>query len=51
MLALRSLEADMRARGISPGGAADLLAAALLLDRIEQERVLDVESNHGKTAV
>jgi triphosphoribosyl-dephospho-CoA synthase len=51
MLALRSLEADMRARAVSPGGAADLLAAALLLDRIEQERVLDVESNHGTTAV
>jgi triphosphoribosyl-dephospho-CoA synthase len=51
MLALRSLEADMRARGVSPGGAADLLAAALLLDRIEQERVLDMESNYGKTAV
>jgi triphosphoribosyl-dephospho-CoA synthase len=33
--ALRALEADMRARHISPGGAADLLAAALLLDRIE----------------
>jgi triphosphoribosyl-dephospho-CoA synthase len=35
--ALRALEADMRARHVSPGGAADLLAGALLLDRIASE--------------
>jgi triphosphoribosyl-dephospho-CoA synthetase len=28
----------MRALRVSPGGAADLLAACLLLDRIEHER-------------
>ena len=33
--ALRGLEARMRRLHVSPGGAADLLAAALLLDRIE----------------
>jgi triphosphoribosyl-dephospho-CoA synthase len=49
--ALRELEADMRARHISPGGAADLLAAALLLDRIETQQVLKMEWNHGETAV
>jgi triphosphoribosyl-dephospho-CoA synthase len=48
---LHALEAEMRARHVSPGGAADLLAAALLLDRIEQERVLETEFNHGKTTV
>lgn len=36
--ALSALETRMRALHVSPGGAADLLAAALLLDRIEQER-------------
>lgn len=35
-VALRALEARMRRLHVSPGGAADLLAAALLLDRIEQ---------------
>jgi len=32
--ALTVLEADLRTRHVSPGGAADLLAACLLLDRI-----------------
>jgi triphosphoribosyl-dephospho-CoA synthase len=50
-IALESLESDMRRRGVSPGGAADLLAAALLLDRMEQERLLDLEWNHGEIAV
>lgn len=35
--ALHTLEARMRALHVSPGGAADLLAASLLLDRIERE--------------
>jgi triphosphoribosyl-dephospho-CoA synthase len=51
MVALHALEADMRARAVSPGGAADLLAAALLLDRIEQERLLNLEWEHGETTV
>jgi triphosphoribosyl-dephospho-CoA synthase len=34
--ALRGLETHMRRLHVSPGGAADLLAACLLLDRIEQ---------------
>jgi triphosphoribosyl-dephospho-CoA synthase len=37
--ALASLERRMRALHVSPGGAADLLAAALLLDRIEPEQL------------
>lgn len=36
--ALRGLEARMRRLHVSPGGAADLLAAALLLDRIDTIR-------------
>lgn len=36
--ALAVLEARMRALHVSPGGAADLLAAALLLDRIGKEQ-------------
>lgn len=36
--ALRALENRMRILHVSPGGAADLLAAGLLLDRIEHER-------------
>jgi triphosphoribosyl-dephospho-CoA synthase len=36
--ALAALETCMRALHVSPGGAADLLAAALLLDRIERQR-------------
>ncbi|MBA5635598.1 triphosphoribosyl-dephospho-CoA synthase [Duganella sp. LX20W] len=35
--ALHALEARMRTLHVSPGGAADLLAASLLLDRIERE--------------
>jgi triphosphoribosyl-dephospho-CoA synthase len=49
--ALRALEADMRTRHVSPGGAADLLGAALLLDRIEQEQVINMERDDGKIAV
>jgi triphosphoribosyl-dephospho-CoA synthase len=49
--ALHLLEADMRARHVSPGGAADLLGAALLLDRIEQEHVQNMERHDGKAAV
>jgi len=37
--ALRGLETRMRRLHVSPGGAADLLAAALLLDRIDAERI------------
>jgi triphosphoribosyl-dephospho-CoA synthase len=36
--ALHALETRMRILHVSPGGAADLLAAALLLDRIELEQ-------------
>jgi len=36
--ALAALEARMRRLHVSPGGAADLLAAALLLDRIEEQQ-------------
>jgi triphosphoribosyl-dephospho-CoA synthase len=36
--ALAALEARLRALHVSPGGAADLLAAALLLESIEQKR-------------
>jgi triphosphoribosyl-dephospho-CoA synthase len=36
--ALHALETRMRILHVSPGGAADLLAAALLLDRIEPEQ-------------
>jgi triphosphoribosyl-dephospho-CoA synthase len=36
-LALRRYEQDLLARNLSPGGAADLLAATLLLDRIAAE--------------
>ena len=35
---VRGLEARMRRLHVSPGGAADLLAAALLLDRIDTIR-------------
>ena len=34
--ALRRLDADALASKLSPGGAADLLAATLFLDRIEE---------------
>jgi triphosphoribosyl-dephospho-CoA synthase len=36
--ALQALEMRMRILHVSPGGAADLLAASLLLDRIEHQR-------------
>jgi triphosphoribosyl-dephospho-CoA synthase len=50
--ALRLLDADLLARRGSPGGAADLLAAALLLDRIENKSInVEVERDHGTTAV
>ncbi|HEX8605397.1 MAG TPA: triphosphoribosyl-dephospho-CoA synthase [Pseudoduganella sp.] len=57
--ALQRLEADMLARGTSPGGAADLLAAALLLDSIgigiEQSQTSQasqtMEGHHGATAI
>ncbi|QBE66592.1 triphosphoribosyl-dephospho-CoA synthase [Pseudoduganella lutea] len=49
--ALRALEADMLARGTSPGGAADLLAATLLLDSIAQEQRQEMEGHDGTTAV
>jgi triphosphoribosyl-dephospho-CoA synthase len=35
--ALRRLEDDMLTRHVSPGGAADLLAATLFLDRLDQD--------------
>ena len=35
---LRSLDDDLRAHGLSPGGSADLLAAALLLDAVTHPR-------------
>jgi triphosphoribosyl-dephospho-CoA synthase len=38
-LALQSYEYDLLARHVSPGGAADLLAATLLLDSIASERL------------
>ena len=34
--ALQALDADLLARWVSPGGSADLLAAALFLDRIDR---------------
>jgi len=49
--ALHRLEADMLARGTSPGGAADLLAAALLLESIRIEQPQAMEGHHGATAV
>lgn len=49
--ALRALDDDLLARHVSPGGAADLLAAALLLDRIERHSIIQVGSHHGTTAV
>jgi triphosphoribosyl-dephospho-CoA synthase len=39
--ALHALEVRMRALHVSPGGAADLLAACLLLDSIEREQERD----------
>lgn len=49
---LERLDADLLARRISPGGAADLLAAALLLDRIERLGInREVERDYGTTEV
>jgi triphosphoribosyl-dephospho-CoA synthase len=49
--ALRVLDAGLLARRVSPGGAADLLAAALLLDRIDNKNAnTSMECNHGTTA-
>ncbi len=48
--AFRSLEQDMLARHVSPGGAADLLAAALFLDRLPASaNASDIESAHQET--
>ncbi|HJV00649.1 MAG TPA: triphosphoribosyl-dephospho-CoA synthase [Burkholderiaceae bacterium] len=52
--ALRVLDADLLSRRVSPGGAADLLAATLLLDRIENKDKdinMEVERDHGTIAV
>jgi triphosphoribosyl-dephospho-CoA synthase len=50
--ALRALDADLLALRVSPGGAADLLAAALLLDRIETQSInMEAEYEHGTTAI
>jgi triphosphoribosyl-dephospho-CoA synthase len=50
--ALTRLEADLLARHVSPGGAADLLAATLFLDRIEQISCSETKgSGHGKIKV
>ncbi len=49
--ALRALDAQLLALHVSPGGAADLLAAALLLDRIERHSSIHGESHHGTTAI
>ncbi|WP_338761484.1 triphosphoribosyl-dephospho-CoA synthase [Massilia sp. METH4] len=49
--ALRDLEADMLARRISPGGAADLLAATLLLDALANEQPQAMEGHDGAIAV
>ncbi|SPK70289.1 putative 2-(5''-triphosphoribosyl)-3'-dephosphocoenzyme-A synthase [Cupriavidus taiwanensis] len=45
---LRSLDAGMLARRASPGGAADLLAATIFLDRLSQDRTAGVTA--AKTA-
>ncbi|MEM5430239.1 triphosphoribosyl-dephospho-CoA synthase [Cupriavidus oxalaticus] len=45
---LRSLDAGMLARRASPGGAADLLAATIFLDRLSRDRTADVTA--AKTA-
>jgi len=53
---LRKLDADLLARGVSPGGAADLLAATLLLDRLAHPnhritpQLQATEAQHGTTA-
>lgn len=51
--AFRRLEKDMLARHVSPGGAADVLAAALFLDRLPAREhagmAADLESAHQET--
>ena len=51
--AFRRLEKDMLARHVSPGGAADVLAAALFLDRLHAREhagmAADLESAHQET--
>jgi triphosphoribosyl-dephospho-CoA synthase len=51
--AFRRLEKDMLARHVSPGGAADVLAAALFLDRLPAREhagmAADLESAHQDT--
>ncbi|HTN67074.1 MAG TPA: triphosphoribosyl-dephospho-CoA synthase [Burkholderiaceae bacterium] len=50
--ALRQFENELLARHLSPGGAADLLAATLLLDRIERHSSINAKVNdHGKAGV
>lgn len=48
--ALRRLDQALLARRVSPGGAADLLAAALLLERVTNMKT-DAECDHGTTAI
>ncbi|WP_195763950.1 triphosphoribosyl-dephospho-CoA synthase [Pseudoduganella rivuli] len=48
--ALRRLDDDLLARRVSPGGAADLLAAALLLEQVANIN-FDAEREHGTTAI
>lgn len=43
--ALHALERELIARNVSPGGAADLLAAALFLDRFEAEDPIQQREN------
>ena len=50
--ALQALDARLLTLHVSPGGAADLLAATLFLDRIESELQPQSKGNlHGKTRV
>jgi len=46
---LAQLETRMRALNVSPGGAADLLAAALLLDRLERHAAQPQEQTTMET--
>jgi triphosphoribosyl-dephospho-CoA synthase len=51
-LALQQLDGHMLALGVSPGGAADLLAASLFLDRLAAEQQDESKGeSHGKTYV
>ncbi|WP_068638973.1 triphosphoribosyl-dephospho-CoA synthase [Thauera butanivorans] len=45
--ALHALERELIARNVSPGGAADLLAAALFLDRFETEDPIQPKGEPG----